>query len=225
MLKLLILLAPIAFIDGIGPVRVGALVALLAARRPWGSAIFFLLGTMVSYFLLGIAVSFGIDSAVEFLLADPQPVDYGLGIGIGALLLFLGRRNLKSEKKTPVLEEQPPGSPWKGLLLGVALTIVTAPALLPFFAAIDLILQSGVSDPRMFAALGFYCLVYVLPLIALLGVSWAIGPERRGKLLSRVNLIITNWIPRAVSWLLVVLGVLMIIDGVSFFLGFPLFPA
>ena len=61
MLKLLLLIPPIALVDGISPVRIGTMIALLGERRPWPGAFAFHAVVFFSYFLLGIIVA--IDSA------------------------------------------------------------------------------------------------------------------------------------------------------------------
>ena len=109
------------------------------------------------------------------------------------------------------------------LFLGLVLTLVTAPAALPYLAGIDLILQSGFGEPEMFAALAFYCFLYVLSLLALMALRSVLGP-RSAALLFQVYRIVSTWMPRVVAVLLLILGALMIADGVTYFFGYPLFP-
>ena len=223
MLKLLLLILPIALIDSVSPVRIGTMIALLGERRPWPGAFAFLAGVFFSYYLLGVIVALGADNIIDFLTAEPHPIEYGAGIAIGALLVVLGARNFRAKPMPSEIKEPRGRGPGGALFLGLVLTLVTAPAALPYLAGIDLILQSGFGEPEMFAALAFYCTLYVASLLALMALRSVLGP-RSAALLFQVNRIVSTWMPRVVAVLLLILGALMIADGVTYFFGYPLFP-
>ena len=96
--------------------------------------------------------------------------------------------------------------------------------LLPaYLAGIDLILQSDISEPQMLVALVFYFTLYVLSLAALMALRAVLGPRSTELLISAIR-IVSTWVPRVIAVLLLILGVLMITDGVAYFFGNPLFP-
>ncbi len=223
MLRLFLFILPIALLDGISPIRIGAMAVLLGARRPWMGAGLFILGTLLSYFLLGVAVTVGADRALRFLASEPRPLVYGAGIAIGALLVVLGFRNLRARgpARRPVGPRvQGPGG---AVVSSLALTVIAAPAAIPYLAAIDLILQSGLGVPEILGALAFYCIVFVMPLAVLVALRSALGP-RSATLLSRIHRMVSTSMPRVIGALLLVLGLLMIVEGVAFFFSRPLLP-
>jgi cytochrome c biogenesis protein CcdA len=223
-IKLLLLLLPIALLDGISPVRIATMTAFLSSRRPWVSAIAFLIGTYAAYMLLGVVIAIGADSLITFFAEEAKPIDYGAGIVIGVLLLYFGTRSLRQRSELPTRDAAEPRGPAGALFLALVLTIVTAPAALPYLAGIDLILQSERSDLEMVIALAIYCVLYVAPLVALMAVRYVLG-ARSAALLERIDDSVATWVPRVVAVLLILLGSLMIADGVSYFLGMPLFPS
>ena len=198
------------------------MVVLLGVRHPWVNAFFFILGSYLSYLLLGIVVALGARSVLDFLTAEPRPIAYGAGIAIGILLVVLGVRNLKTGFPVVGIDQPVGRGPGRTLSLSLVLTVVTAPAALPYLAAIDLILQSDAGKLELLTALAIYCAVYVAPMIALVTLRSVAG-KRSAALLARIHRTVTTSVPRVAAVLVLILGLVIIAEGAAFFLGKPLF--
>jgi cadmium resistance protein CadD (predicted permease) len=71
--------------------------------------------------------------------------------------------------------------------------------------------------------LGIYNTIFVLPLIALVGIYVFLG-DRSVDLFSTINQSIQKWGQKILQVLLVGLGIVLIADCIAFFLGQPIFP-
>ena len=198
------------------------MVVLLGARRPWLGALSFILGSFVGYLLLGIVVAVSARSVIDFLSAEPRPIAYGAGIAIGTLLVVLGARNLTNGQPVAGIEQPLARDPGRMLVLSLGLTVVTAPAALPYLAAIDLILQSDAGKLEILTVLAIYCAIYVTPMVALV-VLRSMAGRRSAALLARVNRIVSTSVPRVAAVLVLILGLLILAESVAFFFGKPLF--
>ena len=103
------------------------------------------------------------------------------------------------------------------------LTLVGLPGAFPLFAAIDQILRSDPSPQVKVMTLVFYNLVFVLPLCAAVMVRVVLG-ERSVPILKRINDVVPRIARRVVIGGLVIVGVLLMLDGIGWFLGHPLLP-
>lgn len=218
MAELLLILTPIALVDSLSPVRIGALVAILAGRRFLLGALAFLVGIFSSYFVLGIAISLGAHHLIGLLFpAEARPVNFALGGAVGIILFAIGATHLSGRE----IEHEPKREPNKRtpaavFLLSWIITLTTAPAAVPYLAAIDQILKSNVEDGPALAALTYYCLVYLTPFVLLLALRASLG-RRSENLLDRVDTWAHVWVPRAMAILFVALGLLLMLDAAGYF--------
>lgn len=207
-------LLPILVADVLNPVLFAFLVYAAGSSRPIINSCVMLLGHTLAYFIAGIVIALGIDSVTD-RLANPQRIDYFLGLGIGAILVWAAWRTRKGESKKP---EADGGdlSTGQALGLGAMVCLFGLPFGVPYFAAIDQILKADLDTPSALLVLTGYNLLYttaflVVPiLVALLG-------EQSRPLLQRIN----NWLTQAsnllIPLLLLVLGVALIADAIMYF--------
>jgi hypothetical protein len=93
----------------------------------------------------------------------------------------------------------------------------------PYFAAIDLILRAEVTLLQRMLALGFYNFVFVSPLVAIVALRLTLG-ERSTDFLNAIKRFFERWGQRLIVALLLVLGVVLVADGIGWSPGHPLIP-
>lgn len=111
----------------------------------------------------------------------------------------------------------------QAFLAGAGMTIVGLPGAVPYLAAIDLILRSDLTPAEEAIVLLVYNVVFILPLVAIGAVSLALG-DRSKRLLDGIRGFFDTWGTRIIVVLMVLLGAVLVVDGVGWFLGTPLIP-
>ena len=217
MQDLLIVLAPIALIDSLSPVRFGALITVLGGRKWLRGGVSFVIGAFVAYLLLGLGITLGADRLLTWLLpAHPKPLDFALSAVIGSALLLVGLLNLRVPNVERGSREPRSEGGLAQFWLAAAITVVTAPAALPYLAAVDRILTAGVNDLQILTALVYYCLLYVAPLVVLVALRVLLG-KRASRVLAVINDYVARWIPRLMAVLFLLLGIVLLVDAFGFF--------
>ena len=232
MSALFFVLTPIALFDSTSfiPLCLVFLIALLAGPRPVLSSMAHIAGVLAINVLCGLLLLFGLQSVFDQINAyavrvwnDPSTEELILQILLGLLACGFGLRMARGGKARET-EAAPGGmSPAQAFLAGTGLVIVSLPGALPYFAAIDLILRADFGLLHQTTALLFYNFVFVLPLIALVGLRLALGARNPG-LLGAVKRYFDKWGGRLIGAALLVLGAVLIIDGIGWFLDRPLIP-
>ncbi|NUS73442.1 MAG: GAP family protein [Corynebacteriales bacterium] len=184
------------------------------------------LGTVAgAYFLLGIALSAGATVFIEQLsdALDSKPayaVQLALGIGLLLFGIFSGRKKSGAEKETGRLMRwreramSGEGSPKSLMLLAVAAVGLEAATMVPYLAAIGLLSKSSLAFPQITLVLAGYCLVMILPALALL-----VGRMTARKYVEPVLEKINQWMVRnaaeTTAWIVGIIGFLLIRDATS----------
>ena len=168
----------IALPDCINPSLIGGELFVATGPHPRRRTAAFTLAALTVTFLFGLAFALGLgDLILSFLPKPGATVKYGL-IAAAGLVLVVGGTVVWIRRRTLASSEQahkrptPHGS--SGLIgAGIAgLELLTA---FPYFAAIAMIVGSGVSDAGKVSLLVLYCVVYTLPLIAITVVFAVMG--------------------------------------------------
>ena len=225
-IHLLLVLFPIALIDSISPVRIGAMVTILCADRPVRRAQAFIVGIFVGYFLLGLAFAFFGQRLLEIdLILDPTRVNFVIGLVIGVVLLIIGGRGLRARSVEGEVEVEvdPSNSAGGALVTALVITVATAPSAVPLLAGINQILKSQISVSLAYLALVFYCAVYLTPLVVLLVLRVVLG-ERAETVMKKLGAGAERWMGRLMAALFILLGSANVIDALGYFLfNRPLF--
>jgi cytochrome c biogenesis protein CcdA len=223
--NLLVSLVAIAALDSLNPTAVGLQIYLLSTPKPIARSISFILGVFLAYWAVGLFVILGLRKLVTTLIGDanlslPDPHIYTIQFLIGLALLIAGFR-----LETATQEDQ--GKRPKKLtigrtfLLGLAMTILESPTALPYLAAIEQIARAKLDLFTLMSLLGLYNLVFVLPLIMLVGIYIIFQPQS-AMLLNHINLSISIWAPKILRALLLGLGILLIVDSLAYSFGYSL---
>ena len=117
----------------------------------------------------------------------------------------------------------PDVTPWQAFTFACGLVIVGLPGALPYFAAVDQMLRADLPVFQTVLAVFFYNLVFVAPLIAIVVFRQWMGARADG-VFGAINRFMETWGRRVVTIALIALGLLLVVDGVGWFLGKPLIP-
>ena len=174
--------------------------------------------------LLGLQSVFDQISAYTLRLwKNPKTEELIFQILIGAVLSAFAVRIATARKRRT---EKPVASDMTGvqaLLAGAGFTIVGLPGAVPYFAAIDLILRTDVNVLQRMLALGYYNFVFVTPFAAIVALRLILG-ERSRNILDAVKGFFDSWGQRLIVAFLLMLGVVLLVDGIGWFVGYPLIP-
>ena len=233
MLDLLALLTPIAVIDStsITPLALVPLATLLAGKRPIVTAFSLLAGLYVSYLIMCLLFLFGLSSALIRMNAwlsyrwdNPEPADFGVQVLVGLVMLVFGLRiTEKRMSKSGGRDIQSGVSPASAFGFGVLMNVVGFPGALPYFAAADRIVQANPPTADAVVAVIYYVLVFVLPLTAIVLLRALLG-QRMDTVVQSIQGFFDSWGKRLIMVLLVLLGLILVVDGVAYYLGGPLIP-
>jgi len=234
MTELLLVLVPIALVDSTSmlPLGIPVMLAMLATPRGQAACVAFLLGIFAVYLPCGIAIALGLGAVFESLgawLAEawaktPGTSDPALQIAIGLALLAFGWKLVSTRQKRGERAAERSGlGPPRAFALGAGLMLVGMPGALPYFAAIDQILRADASSNGAVLALLWYNAIFLLPL-ALVPVLRVVLGARSQPFFDAVSRFSEIWGRRLIAAVLLLLGALLVVDGVGWFLGRPLFP-
>jgi cytochrome c biogenesis protein CcdA len=191
-LKLVIAVVAIALPDCVNPSLIGGELFVATGSRPRLRTAAFTLCAFTVTFVFGLALALGLgDLILSFLPKPSVTLKYalitaaGLVLVIGGTVIWIRRKGLASSEP-PDHQRKSHGS---ATLMGAGIGGLEVLTAFPYFAAITLIIGSGVSNTAKLSLLVLYCVVYALPLIAIAAV-FAVKGERAEDLLRPV----TGWL-------------------------------
>lgn len=216
MLKLAVAVVAIALPDCINPSLIGGELFVATGSHPRRRTAAFTLAALTVTFLFGLAFALGLgDLILSFLPKPGATVKYaliaaaGLVLLVGGTVVWIRRKALTSSERA---HERPTSHGSSGLMgAGIAgLELLTA---FPYFAAIAMIVGSGVSDAGKLSLLILYCVVYTLPLIAI-AVVFAVMGTRAERILRPVgDWLFAHW-PGIVGPLTAAIGIAVLAFGI-----------
>jgi Sap, sulfolipid-1-addressing protein len=217
-LSLALVVAAIALPDSINPSLILTDLYLAAEPHPRRRTAAFAIAAFTVTLLGGVLVALGLADLVRSLLPKlSAEVKYGL-IVAGGVSLSLGGVGIWAKRQV-LAERQQPKTKRRGsagqsaVIMGAGIAGVELITAFPYFAAISIIVGSGVSSPEKLILLGVYNFVYVLPLIGVAIVCAVMGPGATG-FLSRIrDRVLSRW-PVVVAPLAFAVGIGLTAFGV-----------
>ena len=218
MLSLALVVAAIALPDSINPSLILTDLVLAAGPHPRRRTAMFAISVFAVTFLGGVLVALGLADLVRSLLPKlSAEVKYWLIIAGGVSLIVGGvaiwvKREALADRQQPKTRRRSGSAGQSAVVMGAGIAGVELLTAFPYFAAISIIVGSGVSSPEKVFLLGVYNLAYVLPLIGIAIVCAVMGPGAAG-FLSRIrDSVLGRW-PVVVAPLAVAIGVGLIAFG------------
>ncbi|MBV9415614.1 MAG: GAP family protein [Solirubrobacterales bacterium] len=215
-LKLAVTIVAIALPDCINPTLIGGELFVATGEHPRRRTATFTLGALTVTFLFGLAFALGLGDLLLSLLPRPgATVKYALIIAAG-VVLTLGGIGVWIRRASLAKPEHSRGEPRQQAsagLLGASIGGLELLTAFPYFAAIALIVGSGVSDAGKLFLLLLYCAVYGLPLIAIAVLFAVMGDRAESVLRPLGNWLFAHW-PMILGPLTAVIGLGILAFGV-----------
>ena len=206
------------------------LMMLLAPRVRSRNLLLYLATIAVFYFGVGVLLLLGATAvlgAVGPLLATDAAsgVQLALGLGLLALSFVIGPKAVARRRARRGLPPRPPGA-WRqralgadasaAALVGAALAagLIEVASMLPYLAAVGIILAADPPLTTGLAVLAGYVLVMVAPALVLLAVRRAAGPRVEARL-ARIEAWLSLRTDSAAAWTVGIIGALLAYDAVD----------
>lgn len=216
MLKLTLTIVAIALPDCLNPTLIGGELFVATRPRPRRATVAFTIAAFAVTLAFGVAIALGLGDIVLAIVPKPSSgVKYGLitaagaVMALGGLIIVLRRRALASAEPGHGASRDGPAA-----LIGAALAGVELLSAFPYFAAIALIVGSGVSNPQKLSLLVLYCVIYALPLIAIALAIVVMGERAERRLRPIADWLTTHW-PLVVGPMTGAIGVGVLIFGIT----------
>ncbi len=208
------ILFPILLSDVINPVLFTFMVYAAGSKRPVATSSAMLLGHTAAYIISGVILAYSIEQ-LSTRLANPLTIDFVIEFVIGCALIWLLLRMRKDSGKRPD-EQTPEFTVWRAFTFGAVVNLIGIPFAVPYFAAIDQLLKSGLDTSGMVTALVIYNAAYALPFL-LIPLLTAVMGDKSKPILARVNGIMEKASDFIMPILLVAIALALLTDSVWFF--------
>jgi cytochrome c biogenesis protein CcdA len=215
-LKLALAVVAIALPDCLNPSLIGGELFVATGPHPrWRTAVFTLAAWTVT-FVFGVAFALGLGDLILSLLPKPgATVKYtliaaaGLVLVLGATVVWIRRKALASSDPADHRGTSH-GSP---ALIGAGIAGLELLTAFPYFAAIAMIVGSGVSNTAKASLLVLYCVIYTLPLIAIAALFAVMGKRAERMLRPAGDWLLGHW-PVIVAPLTAAIGIGVLTFGI-----------
>ena len=215
-LKLAATVVAIALADCINPSLIGGELFVATGPRPRRRTAAYTAAAWTVTFVFGLALALGLGDLILSLVPKPSAtVKYrlievaGVVLLIGGVVILLRRRTLVRADQT----QRWAGSHQSSGAIGAGIAAVELLTAFPYFAAIAMIVGSGVSGASKLALLVLYCVVYALPLIAITAVFALKGDRAERILQPGSDWLSAHW-PLVVGPITAAIGIGVVVFGI-----------
>lgn len=232
MFELLLILTAIALLDSLSivPLAVFPMTVALGSTRPWAQSFSFVAGVFAAYFVAGIPLLVGAEALLDHFGAylnrlwnRPNAVELGVQILIGILLMPSAWHLWRRAQSQPKADVGPSAAPHAMFFLGASMVLIGLPGAVPYLAAIERIVRHDSGWTGALGCLVFYNLVFIMPLLGLIGLRLLLA-ERADVWFQSLAKFCLRTMSRLAALLFLVLGLVLVVDGIGWFLGCPLLP-
>jgi cytochrome c biogenesis protein CcdA len=218
--QLLIFITAIAILDSLNPTAISMQVVLLSTRNPIPRTLTFILGVFLTYWVGGLAIALGIGRIISDFLSrfrwdDFADVLYPVQFILGIILLIVAYRMKTTPYEPKNLDRHKSLTPLSTLGIGIIATASDLPTALPYLAAIERILKAQVDLSMLMGLLVFYNLIFILPLLLLLGIYIHLKSKAM-KLMEKINRQFCRIAPKLIKGLLIVIGIFLIAESTRY---------
>lgn len=214
MIELLPKLLPLLVVDVINPVLFALLLVAVGSSRPLAISSAFLAGHTAAYFVSGVGIALALEQITD-RLDNPLPIDFIIQLVIGVLCLWAA---LAARGGNSTTESGPAGelTPLRCFGYGAIVNFTGVPFALPYFAAVDQIVKANLSVEASVLVLALYNAVYALPFL-LVPVFIVVLGDRTKPALEKINGFLSSAFDRVMPLLLLLLGLALLADSISYF--------
>jgi cytochrome c biogenesis protein CcdA len=214
-LKLVVAVVAIALPDCINPSLIGGELFAATGPHPRRRTVAYTLAAWIVTFVFGLAFALGLGDLILSLLPNPgATVKYsliaaaGLVLVVGGVAIWLRRDTLVQAETTERLQK----SHGSAALIGAGIAGVELLTAFPYFAAIAMIVGSGVSNAAKLSLITLYCVVYALPLIVIAVIVALMGNRAEDILKPAGDWLFAHW-PVLVGPLTAAIGIGVLVLG------------
>ncbi len=220
MIGVLLAVVPLAMVDSLNPATLTMGACLTIVDRPVRALRANIVAVYITYYSIGILATLGPAAAIVRALSGNSGSAAQVAHLVEGLLLFAAGAYLWHRRKRTSGTPRPPPTIGRAgaALLGVLVTIADIPTAVPYLAAIAILASSHLAVSGKLIVLTVYCLIYTLPLQAVLAIQIVMGRAGRG-LITALHQGVERWAPLALSALCVLLGVALTGDAVAMSVG------
>ena len=208
------MLFPILLSDVLNPVLFTFMLYAVGSNRPVATSSAMLLGHTATYITSGVILAYTLEK-LSTRLVNPRTIDFVIEFVIAIALLWLVLRTRKDKGKRPD-ESTTEFTIWKAFAFGAVVNLIGIPFALPYFAAIDQLLKSGLDTAGVVTGLVIYNLAYALP-FALIPVLTVVMGDRSKPILARINGLMEKASDVIMPLLLLAIGLALLLDSVWYF--------
>lgn len=212
----LLLIGGLAILDTLSPTTIGVTIYLLLTdkERLTKRLFVYLLTVAGCYFVVGVSLMLGLNFLFEIIsgVFQNRIVSWTLFI-IGALL-FIASFYIPP-KKSSKLPSPKSNSILSIIALGFTTTLIEAGTAFPYFAAISILTTSNLSWVEWSSILAGYNFIMVLPSLVLFLFYLLFGRWMQ-KPLERLRMKIANSTGSALSWIMCIVGFLLILNSLDY---------
>jgi cytochrome c biogenesis protein CcdA len=216
MIQLIGVVVTVGLADCLNPSTIGPALYLAATEHGLRQVLQFTLGVFAVSLLGGALLVFGPGHAVLSLIPKPDAtVRYWLELVAGALLIIgavVTRARRDSLARRPLPAPKKGGR--SGLVLGASIMAVELPTAFPYIGVVAAVVGGRLNDVQQALLLVIYNVVFVLPLLAIALVLVRGGP-RATQIVERARSAMERYWPVALTWVLGVLGAVVILLGIT----------
>jgi cytochrome c biogenesis protein CcdA len=196
--------------DSLNPATLAVALYLAATPNPLRRLTGYTLGIFGIYWLGGAILLVGpaallrlVTRGIDPTIGDLIALIAGIAAIVFSIVVWMRRKRIDGfELPERALR---PGST---LALGAAMTVVDLPTAFPLFVVIGTIAHEDLHRASDLFLLTVYCLAYIVPLLAIMGIR-AIGGERSERWLEAMRDRVSKWAPTAIAVLSGIIGVIL----------------
>jgi hypothetical protein len=217
--SLLLTLIGIGLVDALNPSLFVAQFYLLGTPRPAVRVLAFIAGVLVVMLGGGVLILAGFRTVIaDFIAAVPQGMLLAAQLGLGAAALVFGLVYDARPAAVGAARKPVTASAWAAFLLGIVVMFNEITTALPYFVAIERIADARLSWLGNMVALVVYNFVFALPLFGFLGAFLALRQRFKAQV-AAINAWMQRWMPRLLKGFSLVLGIVLLVDGLGRLLG------
>lgn len=213
-------LVGIALLDSLNPSLFIAQFYLFTTPKPTPRIVSYICGVLVANFVGGVLFLTGFGAVIGNLIGQTPPLwGAGLQVALGGGLILFGLLH----KAKVQAEAEPTRKPRTAGLLaafgfGIVVMAQELTTALPYFVAIERIVDARLSPVGNLLALGLYNLIFALPLFGFLGLFMRFR-QRFTTQITRISQWIRVWTPRVMRGAALIFGGFLVVNGVGYFVG------
>ncbi|WP_258178059.1 GAP family protein [Bacillus paranthracis] len=203
-------------LDTLSPTTIGVTIYLLLTdkERLTKRLFVYLLTVAGFYFAVGVSLMLGLDFLFKFISSLFQNRIVSWSFFIIDIILFIASFYIPPKKNSEIPSPKSK-SIFSMIALGFTTTLIEVGTAFPYFAAIGILTTSNLSLIQWSSILAGYNLIMVLPSL-LLFLFYLLFGRWMQKPLERLRMKIANSTGSALSWIMCIVGFLLILNSLDY---------